>query len=244
MMKTRKFTRMLSSFTAASLALSMVGFEGISANAETANDYTLTIPSTLAVANIGWNKTDGISAKGTLNEGYKLTVTAISENDFALANTSYPSQKIHYTMKEDVKDKKVTTSWSFDSLDSEALTTKPLGIDVEDYSNMSEGTYQDIVTFTASVTRTLTLSGNNHGEEFTIDLDYTDDDTWRSVAGRYDSIEVTQTDIGSDLSEIKFFDVVMVKGEVLSSNESDNEYNLVKPDDKVSAYNSYFLGLN
>ncbi|MBQ6909702.1 MAG: hypothetical protein IJQ29_06250, partial [Synergistaceae bacterium] len=42
--------------------------------AEGDTSYTLTIPSTLTVANAGWNATDGISATGTLASGKKLTV--------------------------------------------------------------------------------------------------------------------------------------------------------------------------
>ena len=55
-----------------------------SAEGETSS-YTLTIPATLAVENSGWNElTGGISAKGTLESGKKLVVTASSENNWSL----------------------------------------------------------------------------------------------------------------------------------------------------------------
>ena len=61
--------------------------------------YTLTIPSTLTVANSGWNATDGISATGTLASGKKLTVTATSANSWALKQQD-GSETVSYTIKK------------------------------------------------------------------------------------------------------------------------------------------------
>ena len=118
--------------------------------AEGDTSYTLTIPSTLTVANSGWNATDGISATGTLASGKKLTVTATSGDEFALVNQSDNTQKVGYTLATASTDTTATTSWTFDSLSGTAAT-KPMGIIVEDYSAKPAGTYQDTVTFTASV---------------------------------------------------------------------------------------------
>lgn len=112
--------------------------------------YTVTIPATLDVKNAGWNATDGISATGALNSGKKLTVTASSDGEFALVNQSDNTQKVSYKLAATSADTEATTSWKFTELSSTA-TTKPMGIIVEDYSSMPAGTYQDIVTFTASV---------------------------------------------------------------------------------------------
>lgn len=109
--------------------------------------YTLTIPSTLTVANSGWNATDGISATGTLASGKKLTVTASSANSFKLKSGS---NEVGYTLATASTDTTATTSWTFDSLSSTAAT-KPMGIIVEDYSSKPAGTYTDTVTFTAKV---------------------------------------------------------------------------------------------
>ena len=108
--------------------------------------YTLTIPSTLSVANSGWNATAGISATGTLASDKKLTVTASSDGEFALVNQSDNTQKVSYTMKE-TSDGEAKTAWEFTELPGSAT----LGIDVADYSSMPAGTYTDSVTFTASV---------------------------------------------------------------------------------------------
>lgn len=112
--------------------------------------YTLTIPSTLSVANSGWNATDGISATGTLADRKKLTVTASSDGEFALVNQSDNTQKVGYNLATASTDTKATTSWTFDSLSSTA-TKKDMGIIVENYDDKPAGTYTDTVTFTAKV---------------------------------------------------------------------------------------------
>ena len=115
--------------------------------AEGDTSYTITIPSTLTVANKGWNATDGISATGTLDSGKKLTVTATSANSWALKSGE---NSVGYKLATASTDTEATTSWTFDSL-SNTAATKPMGIIVENYDNKPAGTYQDTVTFTASV---------------------------------------------------------------------------------------------
>ena len=109
--------------------------------------YTLTIPSTLSVANSGWNATGGISATGSLASGKKLTVTASSANSWALKSGD---NSVGYTLATASTDTTATTSWTFDSLSSTAAT-QPMGIIVENYDNKPAGTYTDTVTFTAKV---------------------------------------------------------------------------------------------
>ena len=109
--------------------------------------YTLTIPSTLSVAKSGWNATSGISATGMLASGKKLTVTASSANSFKLKSGN---NEVGYKLATASTDTEATTSWEFTELSSTA-TKKDMGIIVEDYSSMPAGTYQDTVTFTASV---------------------------------------------------------------------------------------------
>ena len=106
--------------------------------------YTLTIPSTLTVANSGWNATDGISATGSLASGKKLSVTAASANNWELKSGE---NSVGYTLTT-AEGSSQTTSWEFTTLDG---TAKPMGIFVENYDNKPAGTYQDTVTFTAKV---------------------------------------------------------------------------------------------
>ncbi len=149
MKKKRKLGRKLLSFL---LTLAMVvglmpgmGLTAYAADGDTS--YTLTIPSTLNVANSGWNATDGISATGSLASGKKLTVTATSANSWALKSGD---NSVGYKLVTASTDTEATTSWTFDSLSSTA-TKKDMGIIVEDYSTKPAGTYQDTVTFTAKV---------------------------------------------------------------------------------------------
>lgn len=114
------------------------------ADGDTTTSYTLTIPSTLTVADKGWNATDGISATGTLASGKKLTVTASSANSWALKSGE---NTVGYTLTT-AEGGSQTTSWEFTTLDG---TAKPMGIIVENYDNKPAGTYTDTVTFTASV---------------------------------------------------------------------------------------------
>ena len=115
--------------------------------AEGDTSYTLTIPSTLTVANKGWNATDGISATGTLDSGKKLTVTATSANSWALKSGE---NSVGYKLATTSTDTSTPASWEFTEL-TDTATTKPMGIIVEDYSTKPAGNYQDTVTFTASV---------------------------------------------------------------------------------------------
>ena len=109
--------------------------------------YTITIPSTLTVANSGWNDTEGISATGTLASGKKLTVTASSANSFKLKSGN---NEVGYTLATASTDTEATTSWEFTEL-SDTAAIKPMGIIVENYDGKPAGTYQDTVTFTAKV---------------------------------------------------------------------------------------------
>ncbi|MCR5790656.1 MAG: hypothetical protein K6G83_12275 [Lachnospiraceae bacterium] len=122
--------------------------------AENSADYTLTIPATLTVAHSGWNSAGDISATGSLASEKKLTVTAGSDDDFALVSGD---NKIAYKMADAAPaegtafaDVTAKTSWDFTSLSSTAAT-QTVGIVVDDYSTKPAGAYQDIVTFTVKV---------------------------------------------------------------------------------------------
>ena len=142
-MKIKK--RLLSLALSGVMVLGLMPGMSMTALAEGDTSYTLVIPSTLNVANSGWNATDGISATGTLESGKKLSVTATSANSWALKQQD-GSETVSYTMKE-ASDGEAKTAWEFTTLPGSAT----LGIDVEDYSTKPAGTYQDTVTFTAKV---------------------------------------------------------------------------------------------
>ena len=144
-MKIKK--RILSIALAGALTLGLLpalSSPALAADADTT--YIITIPSTLTVADKGWNATDGISATGTLANGKKLTVTASSANSFKLKSGN---NEVGYTLTT-AEGGSQTTSWEFTELSSTA-TKKDMGIIVEDYSSKPAGTYTDTVTFTAKV---------------------------------------------------------------------------------------------
>ena len=146
----RKTSAMLCAITVMASSMSFSGFVANANGEPVTSDYTLTIPATLAVANSGWNATDGISATGTLAEGKQLVVTATSDGEFALVNQTDTTQKVGYKLATASTDTEATTSWTFDSLSSTA-TKKDMGIIVDDYSSKPAGDYSDTVTFTAKV---------------------------------------------------------------------------------------------
>ena len=128
--------------------LSALSFPALAADGDTT--YTITIPSTLTVANSGWNDAGGISATGTLASGKKLTVTAASKNNWALKSGENAVGYNMATATGTYSSSATPASWEFTEL-SDTATTKPMGIIVEDYSDKPAGTYQDTVIFTASV---------------------------------------------------------------------------------------------
>ena len=66
-----------------------------SGTAQAASTYTITIPSTLTVQNVGWNELNGgIQASGTLSSDAKLIITASSDNNFKFVNQSDSTQTV------------------------------------------------------------------------------------------------------------------------------------------------------
>ena len=153
----KKTSAMLCAITVAASSVSLSGFVASAGEPAPTSDYTITIPATLTVANSGWNATDGISATGTLAQGKKLVVTASSDDEFALVSGE---NKIGYKLATASTDTEATTSWEFTELSSTAAT-KPMGIIVDDYSGKPAGTYQDFVTFTATVENAVTIIDSN-----------------------------------------------------------------------------------
>ena len=143
-MKIKK--RIFSLALAGTMALGLMPGMTMTAFADGDTSYTLTIPSTLSVANSGWNATSGITATGTLATGKKLTVTASSANSWALKSGD---NSVDYTLTT-AEGGSQTTDWEFTEL-SDTATTKTMGIIVENYDDKPAGTYQDTVTFMAKV---------------------------------------------------------------------------------------------
>ena len=193
-MKIKK--RILSLALACTMALGLMPGMTMTALADGTTSYTLTIPSTLTVANKGWNGTDGISATGTLESGKKLTVTASSANNFALKSGS---NSVGYKMATASTDTTAITSWEFTEL-SNTATTKTMGIIVDDYSSKPAGTYQDTVTFTAKVEtagpqlHSFTLTGPYTHQSLVVE--FYDGDKWSDMVAKYSILKIIRNWIG------------------------------------------------
>ena len=225
--------------------------------ADNSTDYTITIPATLTVAQSGWNATDGITAQvksgDTFDTSKKLTVTAASTNNWALKSGNNSVGYNLATATGTYSSSATPASWEFSATDlnADGGKTNPMGIIVEDYSSKPAGTYQDTVTFTASVvsaTKKLTLTGSydvySTDESVTksLEIEYTDNDTWKDIVERYDEVSTWDYGNAPEGKIIYFWKDDDAQGCQLKSNESTYKYKLVSINDKVSAYSSYYLG--
>ena len=239
------------------LVLSLVpAFSMTALAADNVSTYTLQIPSTLTVSAAGWNETSGLTAAvtsgDTFDSGKKLSVTATSTNSWSLVSGSNSVGYNLATATGAYSSTATPASWEFSAteLNANGGTTKAMGIIVEDYSSKPAGTYQDTVTFTASVvsaTKKLTLEGRyfdpNSGDFVykSLEIEYTDNDTWKDIASRYDDIRLEENTYGPSEGKIVKFWADNGMGCELKSNESTYNYDLVSINDKVSAYSSYYL---
>ncbi len=243
----------------AAMAIGTIGFSVPVKATEpttTTTDYVLTIPATLTVAQSGWNATDGITAQvksgDTFDSSKKLTVTAASANSWALQSGENAIGYNLATATGTYSSTAEPASWAFSAaeLNETSGTNKAMGIIVEDYSSKPAGTYQDTVTFTASVvsaTKKLTLNGNyfdpNAGDfvSKSLEIEYSDNDTWTDIAGRYNEVSLEDNPYGPSEGKIVKFWADNDMGCELKSEESTYNYDLVSINDKVSAYSSYYL---
>ena len=230
-------TKALAMLLSLVMVLSLVPGMSGTAYADSGSDYTFSIPSSLTVQNAGENAAGNISVTA-LTSGKKLTVSATSTNGWALKSGD---NSVGYSMSKN--------SWEFTAAGSEAFS-----ITVEDYSDKPAGTYTDTVTFTASAAaaiKTLTFSGEfrdwdtGNRVPYSVDVEYTDDDTWGDLVNKYDWIVTVDYWRAPDGKIVKIASVGEDGGEV-KSHESTHNYDLVSINDKVSAYSvgSYFLEVN
>ena len=102
----------------------------------------------------------------------------------------------------------------------------------------------------APATKTLTLTGTYYNYNVddnvtkSLTIEYTDNDTWSDIAGRYDEVSIQDTPLGPE-GKIIYFWQDLNQGDdgcQLKSKQSTYNYWLVSINDKVSAYSSYYLG--
>ena len=193
-------------------------------------DYTLSVPDDTAITTSGWNSLGNITAKyNGSNSGFdsskKLVVTLSSTNTFTL-KASGVSDTISYFVATGESDTSATTTFEFtadeinakDTNDAFVGTSKPIGVNVEDYSSKSAGDYEDEITYTVSVESAgVSLnSGNNVTVAFSIgSSSYT-------VSGTFNG--TTFTDVTSDTGLTMTWDADNEMITVASASDSSDMY--------------------
>ncbi len=117
--------------------------------------YELTVPSSLRIANEGWNALGSIAVKYSgSNTGFdpakKLVVTAGSTNSFKLVAEG-GSGSISYFLATGQNDTSATTSFTFTAAQITAGASQDLGVNVGSFTGASDGTYTDEITYTVAI---------------------------------------------------------------------------------------------
>ena len=117
--------------------------------------YTLTVPESLTITKTGWNSIGNmtVSYSGT-NTGFdtskKLVVTASSTNTFTLKADGV-TDTISYFLATGENDTAATTTFEFTGAQINAGASQAIGVNVEDFSSKSNGTYTDEITYSVEV---------------------------------------------------------------------------------------------
>ena len=210
--------------------------------------YTVTIPAGVDITT--GDKTASITLEEgvILPEGAKIEVVlekgayTTTGNAFTAKTASGNSSASYQINGGNVKVGDVVASLDKDTLSADLTfsrteTTKPT----------FAGTHSEVLTFKVSVkeaAKTLTLTGTYFDREAysdvtkSIEIKYTDNDTWKDIAERYDDVSLLDNSLAPSGKAVMFWGE---RGSQLKSNESTYSFKLVSYNDKVSAYSSYYL---
>ncbi|MBQ3448021.1 MAG: hypothetical protein IJG37_10300 [Synergistaceae bacterium] len=135
------------------LTLTLKGGSAVS-NPTYDETYELTVPSSLRIANEGWNALGSMTVKYSgsstgFNTAKKLVVTAGSTNNFALVADGGGS--ISYFLATSEDDSAATTSFTFTAAQITAGASQDLGVNVGSFTGASDGTYTDEITYSVEV---------------------------------------------------------------------------------------------
>lgn len=118
--------------------------------------YTFTQPADFTITKSGWNSLGTITASYSgSNSGFdtskKLAVTVSSTNNFALKADGVTTT-IGYTHVTSENDTSATTTFEFTADEiTTAGTSKAVGVNVDDYTNVAAGTYEDEIVYSVEV---------------------------------------------------------------------------------------------
>ena len=221
---------------------------------EVAPVYTVVIPETVTLTDSGTTETISIygateNDNVVIGKGQKVNVAlTASANDFKVKTAD--GDEVAYT----VNDKNAVADLTTVAECTAAEGKKNTDITFTKTGTAAyAGTYTDTLTFTVSLedavtTKKLTLTGECFDYEIgdyvpkSLEIEYTDNDTWKDIAERYDDVSLQDNIYGpSEGKVVYFWKSRENRGCQLKSEESTYNYELVSINDKVSAYGSYFL---
>ena len=215
--------------------------------------YIVTIPAGADISS-GSDVQTITAADVLLEQGQKIKVT-LSEASNTPSGKSFSAKDesgestVKYTIKAGDTDVAVgDTVAEFETKTGEQSATLTFTKDADSTPTFA-GKHTETLTFNiavedAATTKTLTLTGqyfdfmNGGFVTKSLEIEYTDSDTWKDIAGRYDEVSLEDNMYGPSGKIVKFWGD---EGCELKSNESTYNYKLVSINDKVSAYSSYYL---
>ena len=135
------------------------------ANARSSYDeaYVLDIPADTPITDSGWKSLGVITAshatgsRDAFDPDKKLVVTVTSSNDFKLKASGITDTVSYSVMSGDNAESAVEmTTFEFTAaeINKSGGTSKPIGVKVTDYSNLSAGDYVDDIIYNVAVENT------------------------------------------------------------------------------------------
>ena len=132
------------------------------ANARSSYDeaYVLTVPADTSITASGWKSLGVITAshatdsRDAFDPDKKLVVTITSSNDFKLKASGIDDTVSYSAMSGDNAESAVeATTFEFTAaeINKSGGTSKPIGVNVTDYSNLSAGDYVDEIIYNVAV---------------------------------------------------------------------------------------------
>ena len=240
-----------------------------SENELTVTDGTFTMPEsdvTVSATFKAKSSGGGTTSGGTTSGGTEKQAGSISYTTASISKTTADTAFTNELTK--TGDGTVTYASSKETVATVNATTGEVTIvgagettitatvaDSDTYTYATKTATYTITVTAAAATKTLTLTseiiyddyntGNFVRETKSLEIEYTDNDTWKDIAERYDEVILEDNTYGPEGKVVRFWKDTSEDhystGRQLKSTESTNNYNLVSINDKVSAYSSYYL---
>ena len=218
-----------------------------------APSYTVSIPASVTLGDA--DVTADITASDViLEDGKQIKVDLTAASNTASGSTfnaKNGDSAVTYTISAGDKTIAVNdTVATFTANGSKTLTFSA----ADKSAATAAGAHTETLTFTVSLedavtTKKLTITGEYFDDEIgdyvpkSLEIEYTDNDTWKDIAERYDEVSLYDRGLGPSDGIIVLFwhESEENYGCELKSDESTYGYELVSINDKVSAYSSYYL---